>query len=155
MGRIANISNGYALAAEPLHRHRVANGHPHPVDDPEDNRSELESLLREVVQRARLLSVSDSEQSVLVDLETDDVRVLLVDYRRGRATTNLTPREREIVYLVAEGLSNKRIAARLGISIDTVSTHLRRIFAKLGVTSRSAMVAYLFEVELQLARGAA
>ncbi len=52
----------------------------------------------------------------------------------------LTARELQIAALVAEGLVNKQIAAELSISEWTVSTHLRRIFAKLGVDTRAAMV---------------
>ena len=52
----------------------------------------------------------------------------------------LTQRELQIVTLVAAGRANKEIARRLHISEWTVSTHLRRIFAKLGVDSRAAMV---------------
>ena len=54
--------------------------------------------------------------------------------------TLLTGRELQIVMLVAEGRVNKQIAADLHISEWTVSTHLRRIFAKLGVDTRAAMV---------------
>ncbi|WP_287128682.1 helix-turn-helix transcriptional regulator [Candidatus Cyanaurora vandensis] len=52
----------------------------------------------------------------------------------------LTERETQIASLVALGHPNKQIAHRLTISEWTVSTHLRRIFAKLGVDSRAAMV---------------
>jgi DNA-binding CsgD family transcriptional regulator len=52
----------------------------------------------------------------------------------------LTARELQIVSLVAEGRVNKQIAGTLRISEWTVSTHLRRIFAKLGVETRAAMV---------------
>jgi DNA-binding CsgD family transcriptional regulator len=52
----------------------------------------------------------------------------------------LTERELEIATLVALGQPNKQIADKLYISEWTVSTHLRRIFAKLGVHSRAAMV---------------
>jgi DNA-binding NarL/FixJ family response regulator len=48
----------------------------------------------------------------------------------------LTPREREIARLVADGLRNANIAARLGIAEATVAVHLKRIFAKLGIASR-------------------
>jgi DNA-binding CsgD family transcriptional regulator len=54
--------------------------------------------------------------------------------------SELTPREREIVSLIADGHGNKSIGAALGIAAPTVATHLRRIFAKLGVTTRAAMV---------------
>lgn len=52
----------------------------------------------------------------------------------------LTPRERDIVLLVADGHGNKSIAVALGIAASTVATHLRRIYAKLCVTTRAAMV---------------
>lgn len=55
-------------------------------------------------------------------------------------TAILTERELEIATLVALGRPNKQIADRLRISEWTVSTHLRRIFVKLGVRSRAAMV---------------
>ena len=56
-------------------------------------------------------------------------------------STNLSPREEQIVKLVAIGHPNKVIAYELNISSWTVNTHLRRIFAKLNVSSRTAMVA--------------
>ena len=59
----------------------------------------------------------------------------------GRLKKSLTPREQEIVRMVAKGYPNKTIAGVLNISCWTVDTHLRRTFAKLGVASRAAMVA--------------
>lgn len=56
----------------------------------------------------------------------------------------LTPRELQIVALVADGNVNKQIADVLRISEWTVSTHLRRIFAKVGVDTRAAMVSRCF-----------
>jgi DNA-binding NarL/FixJ family response regulator len=55
--------------------------------------------------------------------------------------SGLSPREREIVRLVAKGLPTKVIATTLELSPWTVCTHLRRIFSKLGVKSRAEMVA--------------
>ncbi len=52
----------------------------------------------------------------------------------------LTERELQVVKLVAHGHPNKQIASKLKISEWTVSTHIRRVFAKLGVDSRAAMV---------------
>lgn len=52
----------------------------------------------------------------------------------------LTERELQIAALAAHGMSNKKIAGHLYISEWTVSTHLRRIFSKLNVDSRAAMV---------------
>jgi DNA-binding CsgD family transcriptional regulator len=51
----------------------------------------------------------------------------------------LTPQEREIALLAAEGLTSKQIAERLFVSPRTVSTHLYRLFPKLGITSRAAL----------------
>ena len=59
----------------------------------------------------------------------------------------LSPREQQIVRLVAKGLVNKTIGHVLDISPWTVSTHVRRIFAKLGVASRASMVAAVYETE--------
>ena len=53
----------------------------------------------------------------------------------------LTPREREILALISEGLSNKAMARRLGISVHTVKFHLEALFTKLDATSRAEAVA--------------
>jgi DNA-binding NarL/FixJ family response regulator len=50
---------------------------------------------------------------------------------------SLTPRERDVLALVAEGLANKQVARRLGISEKTVKAHLTRVFAALDVTDRT------------------
>jgi DNA-binding CsgD family transcriptional regulator len=63
---------------------------------------------------------------------------------RGDAAA-LSPRELEIARMVAKGYPNKVIARVLEISSWTVSTHLRRIFAKLGVTTRASMIAQLLD----------
>ena len=56
------------------------------------------------------------------------------------AFADLTWRERQVVDLVAEGLANKAIATRLGISGRTVEGHLNHVFVKLGVVSRTELV---------------
>jgi two-component system, NarL family, nitrate/nitrite response regulator NarL len=61
--------------------------------------------------------------------------------RGTAAPTALTAREAQILALLAEGLVNKEIAARLGISRHTVKTHLAALFHKLGVTTRAEAVA--------------
>lgn len=57
------------------------------------------------------------------------------------SSTTLSRREHEILALLADGLVNKQIAARLGISTNTVKTHLELLFEKLGVTTRAEAVA--------------
>ena len=85
-------------------------------------------------------------ESVLLDIDVDGARYLLVRLPKiERSRISLSPREQEIVRMVAQGHSNKVIADVLSISSWTVCTHLRRIFAKVGVGSRAAMVARLLD----------
>ncbi len=56
----------------------------------------------------------------------------------------LSPREREVLALVAEGLTNSQIAERLVISTETVKFHLRNIYQKLGVSTRTEAAAYYY-----------
>jgi DNA-binding NarL/FixJ family response regulator len=52
----------------------------------------------------------------------------------------LTPRERQVLSLVAEGLSNKAIARQLGISPKTVEIHRSNVMSKMEVTSSGALI---------------
>jgi DNA-binding CsgD family transcriptional regulator len=91
--------------------------------------------------------VESDAEDVLIDTEVGGSRYLLVRLpHSGRVRIQLSPREQEIVRMVAKGHPNKVIADVLNISTWTVCTHLRRIFAKLGVGSRAAMVAQLLEM---------
>jgi DNA-binding CsgD family transcriptional regulator len=53
----------------------------------------------------------------------------------------LTPTERQVADLVAEGQSNKQVAAHLFMSVATVKTHLTHVYAKLGLTTRAQLAA--------------
>lgn len=80
--------------------------------------------------------------SIVGDATVDGIRYVMVKCAPSTtALLGLSPRERDIVNLITKGYPNKMIAELLNISAWTVGTHLRRIFAKLGVTSRAAMVA--------------
>lgn len=57
-------------------------------------------------------------------------------------TEALTPRELEILRLVAKGLGNRQIAGRLGMAVTTVRTHLTSVYAKLRVKTRVELVLY-------------
>ena len=57
--------------------------------------------------------------------------------RATRVQAQLSEREREVLQCVTEGLPNKLIARRLGISEKTVKTHLTRVFQQIGVTDRT------------------
>ena len=107
-------------------------------------REELAAKLRPLVKLMQRVAGEAGEdgaaEDLLLDVEIDGVRCVLVR-EPTRESVALSPREHEIARLVAEGHPNKTIAAELDISAWTVGTHLRRIFAKLGVGSRAAMVA--------------
>lgn len=68
-------------------------------------------------------------------------RMLELRNRETSDTIGLSPREMEIMMLITRGLSNPAIASALGVSENTVGTHLRRIYRKLGVNARGAAVA--------------
>ena len=78
-----------------------------------------------------------------------DIDALVALVRRGRGRrgrpasgwASLTPAEREVVQLVAKGLSNPAIADRLFVSTNTVKTHLAHVYAKLGTSSRAEVAA--------------
>jgi DNA-binding CsgD family transcriptional regulator len=111
----------------------------------DDVNASLDDLVSALVRRASPAN-SREEQNVLLDMNVDGVRCTLIRNDGGRPEdAALSPRELEIARMVAAGHPNKAIAAVLDISAWTVGTHLRRIFSKLRVTSRAAMVAKLME----------
>ncbi|MCW2847401.1 MAG: response regulator transcription factor [Marmoricola sp.] len=65
-------------------------------------------------------------------------RQLLTARARPRPAAGLTAREREVLELVRDGLANKQIARRLGISERTVKAHLGSVFSAIGVSDRTA-----------------
>lgn len=71
---------------------------------------------------------------------------------RDRGSTNsegvgLTPREREVIDLISEGLSNKGISARLHISVHTVKSHVRNVMEKLALHTRLQVAAWAHREE--------
>jgi DNA-binding NarL/FixJ family response regulator len=80
-----------------------------------------------------------------------------IDPRQPRAITDaLSPRETAILELIAQGHSNKTIARILGISPETVKTHVKNLFVKLGVEKRAQAVARAFaDAGVEYAAGSA
>ena len=70
-------------------------------------------------------------------LDPKAARALLSARRAASPADGLSGREREVLAMVAEGLPNKLIAYRLGISEKTVKTHLTSVFRQIGVTDRT------------------
>jgi DNA-binding NarL/FixJ family response regulator len=73
-------------------------------------------------------------------------QIAQVAVRRGRTAAleevRMTQREREVIALIAVGLSNKEIAMRLNIATDTVKSHVRNVMDKLALNSRLQIAAY-------------
>ncbi|HET9418301.1 MAG TPA: response regulator transcription factor [Chthoniobacterales bacterium] len=64
------------------------------------------------------------------------------------STAGLSPREKEILALIAEGATSKEIASKLGISVATVETHRRRLMAKLHIRNVAGLVVFAFRAGL-------
>jgi DNA-binding NarL/FixJ family response regulator len=73
----------------------------------------------------------------------------------GSPMARLTPREREVLRLMAQGRGNKEIGALLGISVGTAKTHVRHIFRKLQVSDRTGAVLTALEIDPRRALPAA
>jgi len=111
-------------------------------------RSIVVNALRNIVAQAESGSVElvdDGEHGVTAVLGDGTVRCRITLPSAGSSPPDgvLSARERQIARLVADGATNRAIGDVLGISAWTVSAHVRRIFAKLGVSSRAQMVARL------------
>ena len=89
-------------------------------------------------------------------LTPEATRRLVADFaKRNHAATEardamdwLTPREREVLVLIAHGLTNSEIASTLNVSLETIKTHVKRIFTKIGVHDRAQAVIAAYEARL-------
>lgn len=88
---------------------------------------------------ARAIEAAASGQSVLDDGVTAILLAAAVDVP---PSVDLTPREAEVLTLIARGKSNTEIAEELFVSAATVKTHINNLFAKIGVRDRSQAVRY-------------
>jgi DNA-binding CsgD family transcriptional regulator len=87
---------------------------------------------------------SERDRALLVLLRPHLHRAYLDAERRRHPVPRLTPRQNELLRLLAAGHTNTQIARRLGISEGTVRTHTENIYDKLGVSSRTAAAARAF-----------
>jgi DNA-binding NarL/FixJ family response regulator len=81
-------------------------------------------------------------------------RFAVASSARVNAVSTLTDREREVLVLIAGGRSNQEIGTDLGISLDTVKSHVKHVFTKLAVRDRSQAVIAAYESGLVVAGGA-
>jgi DNA-binding NarL/FixJ family response regulator len=104
------------------------------------DRKELETALRTVARgdpwpspASRPIATTNIEEEWNTDEEPFDV---------------LTPRQREVLQLIAEGLLSKEIAAQLGVSLKTVDTHRTELMRRLGIRGIAGLVRYAVRVGL-------
>lgn len=130
------------IARSPIQRPKS-----HGPTDSASKSQQIEELLRQLIAQIERSSYPYQAQAnvpeEVLDVQVNGARYTLLrsPVETLHAEVTLSPREQEIARLVANGLSNKTIATVLDISAWTVSTHLRRVFAKLEVNSRAEMVA--------------
>jgi DNA-binding NarL/FixJ family response regulator len=89
---------------------------------------------------SHIVAAIDAVLAGLVVLQPGDLDGLLVNPRPARMVEPLTPREIEVLGMLAEGQSNKAIAHHLGISEHTVKFHVTSIMTKLNAGSRTEAV---------------
>lgn len=97
--------------------------------------NELPHLIDQTAEGQR--PVSPDVAAFLLDIDED--------IEAGSSIERLTPREREVVNLIARGYSYRETAARLSIAVKTLETHMGHIFEKLSVASRHELAALAYE----------
>jgi two-component system response regulator NreC len=97
--------------------------------------SVLVQAIREVIAGRYYLSPPLSERAIIAYVQTSDASA-------ADPYHALTAREREVLHLAAEGLSNTELAAKLTIGIRTVETHRANLMSKLGLQSQTDLIRY-------------
>ncbi len=122
------------------------------VDGPEANwitrvlRAGVRSLLAREASAEEIAAAIQSSNSGMILLDPEIAHELTATAHSERSDSapdmveDLTPREVEVLRMMAEGLGNKEIAGRLGISDHTVKFHISSILAKMGAASRTEAV---------------
>ena len=129
-----NLAVRLVFFTAPVEEHdlrMLAAGGAHAVISNEVDTEILVQTLRQVADGQSLLQSPSADQ--LMGREQSDAA--------EKAVTMLTERERQIMRLVSEGLSNKEIGRRLGLTDGTIKVHLHHIFQKLDVGNRTALAA--------------
>ncbi|WP_042712252.1 response regulator transcription factor [Crocosphaera watsonii WH 8501] len=114
--------------------------------DPE----ELEAIVNNLLERRKVNGKAGSDSAKLEEIaqEIRELKEQLGQQQNNLTTTpppikiDLTPREQSVLDLVAEGLMNKEIAARLETSVRNVEKYVSRLFSKTGTNSRTELVRF-------------
>lgn len=96
--------------------------------------ADLSDLVRQTAAGAR--PVSPEVAGYLLDID---------ETIAGSALARLTPREREVVNLIARGYTYRDCSQRMGITVKTLENHMSKIFEKLSVASRHELTAFAYE----------
>ncbi len=103
--------------------------------------TEIETAVREVLKGNSYVSPAVTQS--LLGWQRQELEIARrTEAPRPAPSGALTLREGEVVHLVGKGLSNKKIAQQLGLSVPTVRTHLTRLYEKLGAESRVELALY-------------
>ncbi len=113
------------------------------------NPEELEAIVKNLVKKRQLIQQNSLESTQLAEI-VQDIRE--IKQHLGQQTNlgvtsssikiDLTPREQSVLDLVAEGLMNKEIAARLDTSVRNVEKYVSRLFSRTGTNSRTELVRF-------------
>ena len=114
------------------------------LPDPAGRTAEPGRTVRMFFFRGSGLDFSERDRAVLTLLRPHLHQAYLDAERRRHPVPRLTPRQNDLLHLLAAGHTNTQIARRLGISEGTVRTHLENIYEKLNVSSRTAAVTRAF-----------
>jgi len=110
--------------------------------------TEPDELIQAILHIARGGVIVSPLMATVLLTEFKDLSAVVERESIEKANTNLSPREREVLQLVAQGGTNKKIADSLFISKNTVRAHMRSIMEKLHMANRSQAVAYAVKKRL-------
>jgi DNA-binding CsgD family transcriptional regulator len=110
------------------------------LPDPTELSAGPERTVRLYLYRGPGPDFTERDRAVLTLLRPHLHQALLDAERRRHPVPRLTPRQKDLLHLLAAGHTNTQIARRLGISEGTVRTHLENLYGRLNVSSRTAAV---------------
>jgi DNA-binding CsgD family transcriptional regulator len=105
-------------------------------------RTSAVSMLTTARERFAGLGAAPYVERCVGELSASGIRCAKTPETRPRSV-GLTPQEGAVARLVAQGLTNREVAAQLVVSLNTIEYHLKNVYSKLGITSRSQLAARL------------